>query len=191
MQTQVFQNAAAGSVQALNAEEASAAKTEMTLNQAIVENLKNMREQYEGRVAINITDNVDQWAGSVDDLLLKDGDSISIPKRPQEVLVAGEVHSPSAQVYLPGLKVSDVINHSGGYAKYAEKDQVYVLQANGAAVSGDSPSIGNIEDKELKAGDMVFVPQKTERNAGMRMTLAIVDILFKTAVVIATITILF
>jgi protein involved in polysaccharide export with SLBB domain len=191
MQSQVLQNAAAGSAQSLSAEDTTAAKAEMSLNQALVENLKNMREQYEGRVAINITDNVDQWAGSVDDLLLKDGDSIVIPKRPQEVLVTGEVHSPSGQVFLPGLKVKDVINRTGGYTKYAEKDQVYVLQANGSAVSGDSAAIGNIEEKELKAGDTIFVPQKTERNAGMRLTKDIVDIMFKTAVVIATITILF
>ncbi len=191
MQSQVLQNAATGSAQALSPEDATAAKAEMVLNQALVENLKNMREQYEGRVAITITDNVDQWAGSPDDLLLKDGDSIFVPKRPQEVLVTGEVHSPSGQVFLPGLKVKDVINRTGGYTKYAEKDQVYVLQANGSAVSGASPSIGNIEDKELKAGDTVFVPQKTERNAGMRLTKDIVDIMFKTAVVIATIMILF
>jgi protein involved in polysaccharide export with SLBB domain len=191
MQSHVLQNAASGSAQALSPEDAIAAKTEMALNQALVENLRSMREQYEGRVAINITDNMDQWAGSVDDLLLKDGDSIFIPKRPQEILVTGEVHSPSGQVFLPGLTVRDVINRTGGYTKYAEKDQVYVLQANGAAVSGDSPSIGNIEDKELQAGDTIFVPQKTERNAGMRFTKDVVDIMFKTAVVIATITILF
>jgi protein involved in polysaccharide export with SLBB domain len=105
--------------------------------------------------------------------------------------VAGEVHSPSAQVFLPGLKVKDVIDRTGGYTKFAEKDQVYVLQANGAAVSGDSPSIGNIEEKELKAGDTVFVPQQLDHNAWMRLTRDIVDIMFKTAVVIATITILF
>lgn len=191
MQSQVLQNAASGSAQALSAEDATAAKAEMVLNQGLLENLKNIREQYEGRVAIHITDTIDQWAGSADDLLLKNGDSVSIPRIPQEVLVMGEVHSPSAQVFLPGLKVKDVINLTGGYTKYAEKDQVYVLQANGSAVSGDSLSGGNIGNKELKAGDTIFVPQKTERNAGMRFFKDIVDIMFKTAVVIATITILF
>ena len=191
MQAQVLQNAAAGSVQAISTEEAAAAKSEMTMNQALLANLKSMREQSEGRVAINITEKVDEWAGSANDLLLRDGDTIFVPRRPQEVLVMGEVHSPSAQVYLPGLKVSDFINQSGGYTQYAEKDQVYVLQANGSAISADSPSVGNIEDKELKAGDTVFVPQKIERNAGMRLFKDVVDIMFKTAVVIATITILF
>ena len=173
----------------MSPEDTTAAKAEMTLNQGLLENLKNMREQYEGRISIRITDSIDQWAGSADDLLLKDGDSIAIPQTPQEVLVMGEVHSPSAQVFLPGQKVKDVINLTGGYTKFAEKDQVYVLQANGSAISGDSLSIGNIGDKELKAGDTIFVPQKTERNAGMRFFKDVIDILFKTAVVIATITI--
>jgi protein involved in polysaccharide export with SLBB domain len=191
MQSQVLQNAAAGSAQALSAEDTYAAKAEMSLNQGLVENLKNMREQYEGRVSIHITDTIDQWAGSADDLLLKDGDSIFIPKRPQEVLVIGEVHSPSAQVFLPGLKVKDVIDLTGGYTKFSEKDEVYVLQANGSAVSGDSPSVGNIGDKELQAGDTIFVPQKTERHAGMRFFKDVIDILFKTAMVIATVHLVF
>jgi len=191
MQSQILQNAAASSVQALSAEDAAAAKTEMTLNQGLLENLKSMREQNEGRVAINITETVDEWAGSANDLVLKSGDSIFIPKRPQEVLVMGEVHSPSAQVFLPGLKVKDFINQTGGYTKYAEQDQVYVLQANGSAVSSGSPSIGNIENKELKAGDTVFVPQVVERNVGMRLFKDVVDLLFKTAVIFATIHLLF
>ena len=191
MQSQVLQNAAAASVQAISPEEAASAKTEMTLNQGLLENLKSMREQNEGRVAINITENVEEWAGSANDLLLKNGDSIFVPKRPQEVLVMGEIHSPSAQVYLPGLTVKDFINQSGGYTKYAEQDQVYVLQANGSAVSSGSPSVGNIENKELKAGDTVFVPQVIERNAGVRLFKDVVDILFKTAVVFATIHLLF
>lgn len=187
MQSQVLQNAAAGSVQALSMEEAAAAKAEMTLNQGLLENLKNMTSQYEGRVAVNITGNSDEWAGTENDLLLKNGDSIFIPKRPQEILVMGEVHSPSAQVYLPGLTVEDLINQSGGYTNYAEEDEVYVLQANGAAISGDSPFIGNIEKRELKAGDTIFVPQKMERNAGLRFAKDVIDIVFKTAVIIATI----
>jgi len=191
VQSQVLQNAAAGSVQALSLEEAAAAETEMSLNQGLLANLRNMTSQYEGRVAVNITGNSDEWAGTENDLLLKNGDSIFIPKRPQEILVMGEVHSPSAQVYLPGLTVEDLINQSGGYTNFAEEDEVYVLQANGAAISGDSPFIGNIEKRELKAGDTIFVPQKLERNAGMRFAKDVIDILFKTAVIIATIHFIF
>ncbi len=191
MQGQVLQTAAGSAVQAISPEEAAASKVELGLNQSLLENLKSMKEQYEGRVAINITDNIDEWAGTKDDLLLKNGDSVFFPKRPQEVLVMGEVHSPSAQVFVPGLKLKNYINLTGGYTNLAEEDQVYVLQANGFAYSGDSPSVGKIENVKLNAGDTVFVPQKMERNAGLRFFKDIIDIMFKTAVVLATINVLF
>ena len=142
-------------------------------------------------MAINITATVDEWAGSKDDLLLQDGDSLYIPKRPQEVLVMGEIYSPGAQIFVPGMTVKDYIKSSGGPTKYADEDQVFVVKANGYAFGAESPNGENIEDVKLQAGDAVFVPQKVERYAGMRFTKDVVDILFKTAVVIATITILF
>ena len=191
MQSQIFQSAAAGTATAVSGEEAAFAKGELALNQSLLQNIKAMQEQSEGRVAINITENIDEWAGTREDLLLKDGDSITIPKRPQEVTIMGEVHSPGAFVSLPGMTAKQYIDQTGGYTNYAEQDQVFVLQANGIAISGDSPSVGNIENMELRAGDTIFVPQKVERYATMRFTKDIVDILFKTAVVIATITILF
>jgi polysaccharide biosynthesis/export protein len=190
MQSQILQTAASGATEASSAETAAASKAELTINQGLLDNLKNIQAQSEGRVSINITDDINQWAGSKDDLLLKNGDSISIPKRPQEVLVMGEVHSPSAQIYIPGSTVKDYINLTGGFTDAAEKDQVYVLQANGFAYSSESPSVGNVEKSKLKAGDTVFVPQKTERNAGMRTFKDIIDILFKTAVVVATLAVL-
>jgi len=191
MQSQVLQTAAGVTATSVSAEEATYAKGEMALNQALLQNLKTIQEQFEGRIAIDINDNIDQWAGTKDDLLLKDGDSIMIPKRPQEVMLMGEVQSPGALVYLPGMTVKQYVNQTGGYTNYAEKDQTFVIQANGFAVSSDSPSIGNIEKMELKPGDAIIVPQKMDRYAAMRSTKDIVDILFKTAVVIATITILF
>jgi polysaccharide biosynthesis/export protein len=191
MQSQVLQSAAGGTATAVSPEEAAYAQGQLTLNQSLLQNLKAMQEQFEGRIAIDISENIDQWAGTKDDLLLKDGDSIMIPKRPQEVMLLGEIHSPSALVYLPGMTVKQYVNQTGGYTNYAEQDQTFVIQANGFAVSSDSPSIGNIEKMVLQPGDTIIVPQKMDRYAAMRFTKDIVDILFKTAVVLATITILF
>ena len=190
MQSQILQTAASSATEASSAENAAASKAELAMNQGLLDNLKNIQAQSEGRVSINITDDINQWAGSKDDLLLKNGDSIIIPKKPQEVLVMGEVHSPSAQIYIPGSTVKDYVNLTGGYTDSAQKDQVYVLQANGFAYSSESPSVGNIEKAKLKAGDTVLVPQKTERNVGMRTFKDIIDILFKTAVVVATLAVL-
>lgn len=191
MQSQVLQNAAGNAATAVSAEEAAYAKAELNLNQGLLNNLKTMQEQLAGRVAVNITENIDEWAGSKDDLLLQDGDSIIIPKKPQEVLILGEIHSPGAQIHEPGMTVKDYIERTGGYTKYAEEDDIFIVQANGFAYGADSPSVGNINRVKLQAGDAVFVPQKMERHATMRTTRDIIDILFKTAVTLATITVIF
>ena len=191
MQKQMLMIAAGSAASTVNTEESVAVKTELTINQSLLESLKAMQAQNEGRVAINITANVDQWAGSTEDIVLQDGDSLFIPKRPQEVLVVGEVYSPGAQIFAPEMSVQDYLDRSGGATKYADADMTFVMQANGYAYGADSPAVGDVAKSKLQAGDAVFVPQKMERYYTMRTTKDIVDILFKTAVVIATITILF
>lgn len=191
LQSQILQAAAKGTATASSLEETSYAKAELGVNQELLNNLKTVQENLEGRVAITITENIDEWAGSKDDLLLQDGDSLSIPKRPQEVLVLGEVYSPGAQIYLTDMTVKDYIERTGGLTKYAEENEIFVVQANGFAFGKDSPNVSSVEKVKLSAGDVVFVPQKVERYAGMRFTKDIIDILFKTAVVLATITVIF
>ncbi len=191
LQVQALQAAAGSAATAVSAEEAGYAKAQLNMNQSLLNNLKTMQEQTEGRVAINITDKIDEWAGSKDDLLLQDGDDIVIPKRPQEVLVLGEVYSPGALIYQPGMTVKDYLELTGGYTKFAEDDEIFVVKANGFAFGADTPSVGNIKKAKLNAGDTIFVPQKMERMATLRTTKDIIDILFKTAVVMATLTVIF
>ncbi len=191
LQAQALQTAAGSAASAVSAEETSYAKAELAMNQGLLNNLKTMQEQTEGRVAINITDKIDEWAGSKDDLLLQDGDDIVIPKRPQEVLVLGEVYSPGALIFQPDMTVKDYLELTGGYTKFAEDDEIFVVKANGFAYGANSPSVGNIKKAKLNAGDTIFVPQKMERMATLRTTKDIIDILFKTAVVMATLTVIF
>ena len=191
MQTQMLSIAAGSVATAVTAEESAAAKGELAINQGLLENLKTLQEQNDGRVAINITDKIEDWAGSKEDLILQDGDALLIPKQPQEVLIIGQVHSPGAQIYEPGLTVRDYVERTGGVTNNAELGEMFVVQANGYAYGTDSPKVGNINKATLKAGDTIFVPQKTEHYAAMRATKDIIDILFKTAIIVATIHLLF
>jgi len=191
MQQQMLITAAGSASTAVTAEESNISKSELALNQSLLSNLKTMLEQNQGRVAITITANIDEWAGSKEDLILQDGDSLDIPKRPQEVLVLGEVYSPGGQIYLPGMTVKDYLTRTGGFTKNADPKEVFVVQADGFAYGADSPTVGDIEKAQLKAGDAVFVPQKIDRYANVRTLKDIIDILFKTAVIFATIHILF
>lgn len=61
-----------------------------------------------------------------ENIFLQDNDSIYIPRRPNSVLVGGEVNSPGIFKYIPGLDVTDYIDRAGGltdssdYAVYTQ-----------------------------------------------------------------------
>ena len=56
-----------------------------------------------------------------------------IPKRPESVLVIGEVLNPSTQRYAPKLSIKDYINLSGGLSDQANKNKIFIVLPNGEA----------------------------------------------------------
>ncbi|MFP5040687.1 SLBB domain-containing protein [Parasediminibacterium sp. JCM 36343] len=69
----------------------------------------------------------------LDDILLQEGDVLSIPKQKNEIKVNGEVMVPSEVVYKKGESLKYYINKAGGYTDNAREKKVYVLYANGDA----------------------------------------------------------
>ena len=190
MQQQAYVTAAKGSTGTLSSDQAGSYSNEMSMNTSMISNMKTALAQLEGRIAINIDSDIKKWEGTKDDLYLQDGDSLFIPKRPQEITVLGEVNNPGAQVFIPGFQVRDYLNQAGGATNNADAGNIYVIKANGFAISDSTPSVGNIKKEILNVGDTVFVPQQLERNVALRMFANILDILFKTAVIFATISVM-
>ncbi len=90
---------------------------------------------------------------------LLDGDRIVVPRRSFTVMVQGEVKSPGHVPFEPGRGVGDYVHAAGGYTGRANKGRVRVtLAATGRAVSA-----GDV--RELRAGDIVWVPAREPRNA--------------------------
>ena len=190
MQERLLQETAEEQAAAVSTEEAGLQKSQMLVTQKLLANLKVQQDQAQGRVALNISTDIDSWAGTKEDPVLQDGDSFTVPKTPQEVSVIGEVYNPGAVTYLDGMTVKDYIGMTGGYTKYSNKDDIYVLQANGFAVSNETLAKGSVSDLKLRPGDAVMVPQDVERHAKMRTAKDIIDIIFKTAMIVATIAVL-
>lgn len=106
-----------------------------------------------GRMVIEISD-IDQLKGSHFDIQLRDGDNIYIPKRPDEVLVMGEVYNQSALVYEPGKDREDYLEDAGP-TRVADLDESYVVRANGR-VEVKSGSWFN--SSKIYPGDTIVVP---------------------------------
>jgi protein involved in polysaccharide export with SLBB domain len=69
--------------------------------------------------------------GSVEDLVLKEGDVLTIPEKLETVSVKGGVLYPVSIRYDPSISFNEYINRAGGYNNRAIKNKAYVLQANG------------------------------------------------------------
>jgi polysaccharide export outer membrane protein len=93
---------------------------------------------------------------SESDIALEDGDALTVPVRPSTVLVLGSVRNPTALLYAPGVPAEYYIEKAGGLAKEADKDEVYIIKADGSVIRGYT------KVRELEPGDAILAPPSVE-----------------------------
>jgi protein involved in polysaccharide export with SLBB domain len=103
------------------------------------------------------------------DLLLENGDVISVPKQLQTVKVSGEVLSPSAVVYRSSYGFKKYILGSGGFSGRAFKKRAYITYANGS-VEGTKSFLFFRNYPKVKPGAEIFVPLKPENRSKISVT---------------------
>ena len=117
-----------------------------------------------GRMVISLETIV---AGESTDIVLKHGDTLSIPTISQEVTVIGEVYHSTSHLYNADYDIDDYISGSGGMKKSSDSSSIYIIKANGSVMAQRSTGQtffrntgGNMR---IAAGDTIVVPIDTER----------------------------
>ena len=64
-------------------------------------------------------------------ILLEDGDSLYIPKRPSSINVVGEVNSPSSHTFSSDVSIQSYIEKAGGLRDTADSSNMYIILPNG------------------------------------------------------------
>jgi polysaccharide biosynthesis/export protein len=116
-----------------------------------------------GRMVIRISANFKQWEGTPNDIVLRSGDTLVIPKAPNFVLVSGAVYDETAVTYRPGRSAKWYLSQAGGPTQLADKKSIFVVRADGSIVGGGSSDglfTGSPLSAALRPGDMVVVPEK-------------------------------
>jgi protein involved in polysaccharide export with SLBB domain len=128
--------------------------------QQLVNRLKQI--QPSGRMLIHITGQIEKWENTIYDVEVRPGDAIFIPKRPNFVMVAGQVYNPTAITFSPGKHAGWYLKQAGGPTSLANKKDIFVVRANGTVVGRGSGEwwSGNTLGATLQPGDTVFVPEK-------------------------------
>ena len=91
--------------------------------------------------------------GSNADVVLRDGDVLSIPLYNGTVRVMGAVLYPNSVTYKNGMKLKDCIKAAGGFDNNARKGRAFVIYMNGMVDAGKSAKI--------RPGCIVIVPSKS------------------------------
>jgi protein involved in polysaccharide export with SLBB domain len=112
---------------------------------------------------------------SIDDILLQEGDVLTIGKAIFEIKVNGEVLSPTQVVYRRGENLKYYIDKSGGFTDDARKKRTYVLYANGSA--GKTKNFLFFKKyPKIEAGSEILVPKIPSRNNNKLTTTEIIAI---------------
>ncbi|PZX58115.1 SLBB domain-containing protein [Algoriphagus chordae] len=109
-------------------------------------------------VAINLEE-ILKNPGSEDDLLLEEGDILSVPKLFQTVRMRGDVVYPTTLRHESGRSLKHYINGAGGFERRANRKQTYVVYANGA-VKRTKGFLGIKNYPPVEPGAEVIVPTK-------------------------------
>jgi protein involved in polysaccharide export with SLBB domain len=136
-----------------------------------------------GRLVVDVQGILKGRPGGPEDVLVKDGDKLIVPRKSQEITILGEVQSPTSHVFEAGLTRDDYIAKSGGTTQKADRKRIYVVRANGDVVSGGRAGwFRRSQSIEMHPGDTIVVPLDTERVSKLALWQAITTIVYNLAV---------
>lgn len=100
--------------------------------------------------------------GSSDDIVLEEGDMITIPKTPVSVQAFGGVNIQKKVNFYPGLRTRKLIKESGGFAENANRKGTYILYPDGKIRTANSYVFFRTYPR-LVPGAELYVPIKKNK----------------------------
>ena len=96
------------------------------------------------------------------DLVLREGDVISIPKNNNTVTINGAVMVPNTVSYMQGKDVDYYLNQAGGYSDNAKKSKKFIVYMNGQVTK-----VKGSGKKQIEPGCEIIVPSKAKKKANI------------------------
>ena len=114
-------------------------------------------DSFKGRLSGNLKE------GSLTSIttILEEGDLLIVPPKINTISVIGEVLSPASLSINGNYVFEDYISESGGYTRFADKRNIYIIKSDGTSISADQGLFQN--RYVLQPGDTIVVPRNLEK----------------------------
>lgn len=134
-------------------------QTDFSLRQTTVDALvRYLRDRsIDGRLVLETTTDT---AGIASNFVVENNDELYVPPRPLAVGVYGLVKSSADFQFKAGSQIRDYIAQAGGYSKFADRKNLFVIRSNGTVIGGKS-----VLRYQAMPGDVIFVPVDSGRGA--------------------------
>ena len=100
--------------------------------------------------------------GSTADIVLREGDVISIPKNNNIVTINGAVMVPNTVSYIEGENIDYYLNQAGGYSENAKKSKKFIVYMNGQVTK-----VKGSGKKQIEPGCEIIVPSKSKKRTNI------------------------
>ena len=164
---------------ALSADEAAAQAQRAAGTARLIERLRSIRPT--GRIVLQL----EPIARDLPQLVVEDGDRLTIPALPTTVGVFGSVFNAGSYLLTKGSSLDDIMRLAGGAKKGADTGSIFVVRANGGVVSARQSgsgwlSIGSgISNVAALPGDTIIVPEELDKTTFMQAAQQWTQILYQ------------
>jgi protein involved in polysaccharide export with SLBB domain len=164
----------------------SGAAAALSVGQTLLSQVRSAKAV--GRLVIDLPGTLKAPVGAPQDVILRDGDQLIVPRFQQQVTVIGEVQNATSHLYSASLTREDYIALSGGATRNADRGRIYVVHANGSVVSSEGNRWFQIGSQiPIKPGDTVVVPLNAERMPPLPFWTAVTTIIYNVAIAAAAV----
>ena len=155
-------------------EDALQAQQKVDAQRRLIEQMSQVKAT--GRIVLQLRPGASPL-DSLPDIVLEDGDRLVVPPRPATVNLVGAINNNSSIIYKDGKTVRAYLRLSGGIIEDGDKRNLFVVRADGSAVSRQDHR--ELLSMKLMPGDSIIVPEKFNKGNTMQALKDWTQILFQ------------
>jgi protein involved in polysaccharide export with SLBB domain len=148
------------SLSTTGSEQAQLAQEAAQQQQRVLEALR--RAPASGRLVIQMHPGLKGFENSSQDIEVRDGDSLEVPKQPGIVVVVGQVYNTNAITYVAGKNAGWYLSQGGGATRLADKGAIFIVRADGEITSRHQGEwwSHDVLSAPIRPGDTIVVPER-------------------------------